>query len=49
MRDDIYLLVLLNDSKVVQYAERNRQQSDFSSRGKKYFTPSNDLINIESY
>ncbi|WP_391117153.1 hypothetical protein [Psychrobacillus sp. L3] len=30
MRDDIYLLVFLNDNKVVNYAEINRQQSNFS-------------------
>ena len=49
MRDDIYLLVFLNDSKVVQYAEINRQHSDFSIGEKEYLTPSNDLISIERY
>lgn len=49
MRDDIYLLVFLNDSKVVQYAEINRQQSNFSIGEKEYLTPSNDLISIERH
>ncbi|NMD72835.1 hypothetical protein HHO41_21675 [Bacillus sp. DNRA2] len=49
MRDDIYLLVFLNDNKVVQYAEINRQKSDFSIEEKEFLTPSNDLINIERY
>ena len=49
MRDDIYLLVFLSDSKVVSYAEINRQQSDFSIGEKEYITPSNDLISIERY
>lgn len=49
MRDDIYLLVFLSDSKVVQYAEINRQQSDFSIEENEYLTPSNDLIIIERY
>lgn len=49
IRDDIYLLVFLNDNKVVQYAEINRQKSDFSIEEKEYLTPSNDLINIERY
>ncbi|NMD69259.1 hypothetical protein HHO41_03090 [Bacillus sp. DNRA2] len=49
MRDDIYLLVFLSDSKVVQYAEINRQQSDFSIEEKEDLTPSNDLIIIERY
>ncbi|MEH7463952.1 hypothetical protein V7166_18235 [Bacillus thuringiensis] len=48
MRDDIYLLVFLNDDTVVQYAEinRNRQQSDFSV-DEKGFTPSNASITIQ--
>jgi len=33
-RDDIYLLVILNDNKVVHYAEINRQQSNFFRMGK---------------
>lgn len=48
-RDDIYLLVFLNDGKVVQYAEINRQQSDFSISEKEYLTPSNASINIERH
>lgn len=46
-RDDIYLLVFLNDDKVVQYAEINRQQSDFSIGEKKFLTPSNASIKIK--
>lgn len=49
IREDIYLLVLLNDNKVVHYAEINRQQSDFSIGEKEYLTPSNASINIERY
>ncbi|WRP07234.1 hypothetical protein U9J35_03445 [Rossellomorea aquimaris] len=48
-RDDIYLLVFLNDKKVVQYAEVKRQKSGFSIGGKDYLTPSDDLIKIERY
>ncbi|UOQ48761.1 hypothetical protein MUN88_00955 [Gracilibacillus caseinilyticus] len=47
MRDDIYLLVFLNKGKVVQYAEIERQDADFSIEGN--LTPSNDGINIERY
>lgn len=47
IRDDIYLLVFLNDNKVVHYAEINRQQSDFSVGEKEYLTPSNASINIK--
>ncbi|PGZ97836.1 hypothetical protein COE51_13305 [Bacillus pseudomycoides] len=43
MRDDIYLLVFLNEGKVIQYAEINRQQSDFSIGE---FTPSSSSIKI---
>jgi hypothetical protein len=46
-RDDIYLLVFLHDEKVIQYAEINRQKSDFSIGGSDYITPSKDLIKIE--
>ena len=47
IRDDIYLLVFLNDNKAVHYAEINRQQSEFSLGEKEYLTPSNASINIE--
>ncbi|MBE1554493.1 membrane lipoprotein lipid attachment site-containing protein [Sporosarcina limicola] len=47
IRDDIYLLVFLNDKKVVHYAEINRQQCSFSIAEKEYLTPSNDSINID--
>ncbi|SES44993.1 hypothetical protein [Psychrobacillus sp. OK032] len=47
IRDDIYLLVFLNNNKVVHYTEINRQQSDFSLGEQEYLTPSNAFINIE--
>ncbi len=46
-RDDIYLLVFLRDEEVIQYAEIDRQKSDFSMGGSDYITPSRDLIEIE--
>lgn len=49
MRDDIYLIVYLQDNKVVQYAEINCQQSDFNMGGQKYLTPSDSSIKIELY
>jgi hypothetical protein len=48
-RDDIYLLVFLNDDKVVQYIEVDRQGADFTIEEKKHLTPSDDLITIERY
>ncbi|MGE7595655.1 membrane lipoprotein lipid attachment site-containing protein [Peribacillus frigoritolerans] len=48
-RDDIYLLVFLNDDKVVQYSEVDRQGADFTIGEKKHLTPSDDLITIERY
>ena len=48
IRDDIYLLVFLNEDKVVQYAEINRQQSDFHWV-QKYLTPTDALLTIERY
>lgn len=47
IRDDIYLLVFLNEHKVVHYAEINRQQSDFSIEEKEYLTPAYASINIK--
>ena len=44
-RDDIYLLVFMNDQQVVQYAEIDRLKSDFSVKTK--LTPFNDSMNIE--
>ncbi|KAB2336345.1 hypothetical protein F7731_12745 [Cytobacillus depressus] len=46
-RDDIYLLIFLNNGKVVQYAEINRLQTSFSLADKEFLTPSNDIIYIE--
>jgi uncharacterized protein YxeA len=47
IRDDIYLLVFLNENKVVHYAEINRQQSDFFVGENEYLTPTNASIYIE--
>lgn len=46
-RDDIYLIVFLHEGKVVQYAEINRQKGYFSTRGKEYLSPSEDVLMIE--
>jgi hypothetical protein len=46
-RDDIYLLVFMNNEKVIQYVEIDRLGADFSIGEKKYLTPSDDLIMIE--
>lgn len=48
MRDDIYLLVFLNEEKVVQYAKIYRQQSDFHWEHK-YLTPTNSSLTIERH
>ncbi|RKQ17173.1 hypothetical protein D8M05_05785 [Oceanobacillus bengalensis] len=48
-RDDIYLLVFMNDEKVVQYVEVERQGADFTIGEKRYLTPSDDLIIIERH
>ncbi|WP_456276412.1 hypothetical protein [Bacillus sp. AK128] len=45
-RDDIYLLVFLYENSVVQYAEIQRQRSDFSVAE---LTPSNDVLKIIRY
>lgn len=47
LRDDIYLLVFINEGKVVQYAEIERVGTNFSLDDKEYLEPSNDIINIE--
>jgi hypothetical protein len=46
MRDDIYLLVFLNENKVVHFAEINRQKCSFTIGESEYLTPTNDLITI---
>lgn len=46
MREDIYLLVFLEESKVVKYAEVDSQGLSFSVK-KGPLTPMNDAINIE--
>ncbi len=48
-RDDIYLLVFINEDKPVQYAEIKRLGADFSINENTYLTPSNDLVKIEWY
>lgn len=45
-RDDIYLLVFINDDKVVQYVEVERHGADFTIGEKEYLTPLNDVISI---
>ncbi|MFB1051987.1 hypothetical protein [Paraliobacillus sp. JSM ZJ581] len=45
-RDDIYLLVFINDNKVVQYVEVERHGADFTIGEKEYLTPLNDVIII---
>ncbi|WP_258549638.1 hypothetical protein [Rossellomorea aquimaris] len=46
-RDDIYLMVFLNEDKVVQYAELKRQRTSFSIGEKDYLSPSEDVLKIE--
>ena len=46
-RDDIYLLVFVNEGKAVQYAEIDRLHNTFSLGDKEYLEPSNDVIYIE--
>ncbi|APH06457.1 hypothetical protein [Bacillus weihaiensis] len=48
-RDDIYLLVFMEDDKVVQYVEIDRQGADFKLGEKEYLTPYDDVIIIERY
>jgi hypothetical protein len=48
-RDDIYLLVFVNNEKVVQYAEIKRNQSDLSIDATEYITPSKALIKINRH
>lgn len=47
MRDDIYLLVFLNQEKVVQFAEIERLGFTITIGDQEYLTPSNDTIYIE--
>lgn len=46
-RDDIYLLVFVNEGKAVQYAEIERLHTTFSLEDKEYLEPTNDVIYIE--
>lgn len=47
LRDDIYLLIFLNNGEAVQYAEINRLETSFSLADRAYLTPADDLIYIE--
>lgn len=49
MRDDIYLMIFLNEGKVIQYAEIKRQYADFFIGSKEYLTPSDATIKIKRY
>ncbi|WP_036688762.1 hypothetical protein [Paucisalibacillus globulus] len=49
MRDDIYLLVFMNDDKVVQYVEVERHGADFTIEGNEYLTPAEDRIIIDRH
>lgn len=46
-RDDIYLLVFVNQGKVVQYAEIERLETSFSIGDQEYLDPANDILYIE--
>lgn len=46
-RDDIYLLVFVNEGKAVQYAEIERLHTTFSLGDKEVLEPTNDVIYIE--
>ncbi len=46
-REDIYLLVFLNEDNIVQYAEIERFGSNFAIGEKEYLTPTDDAISIE--
>lgn len=46
-RDDIYLLVFVDEGKAVQYAEIERLHTTFSLGDKEYLEPSDDVIYIE--
>ncbi len=48
-RDDIYLMVFVNDDQVIQYVEVERQGADFTIGEKKYLTPSDDVIQINRF
>ncbi|AYC30831.1 hypothetical protein D3873_10630 [Paenisporosarcina cavernae] len=48
-RDDIYLLVFVNDDEIVQYAEVKRHQSDFSIKQSDILTPENSIITITKH
>lgn len=46
-RDDIYLLVFVQDDQVIQYVEIERQGEDFSIGEHPYLTPKNPEIHIQ--
>ncbi len=47
MRDDLYLLVFMNEEKVVQYVEVEHQGVNLTIGETDYLSPSDDLIIIE--
>nr|WP_244516684.1 hypothetical protein [Alkalicoccus daliensis] len=48
-RDDIYLLVFMNDTKVVSYAEIERQQCSLNIGAQDYLTPAEDTVFIDRH
>ncbi len=46
IRDDIYLMVFVNGSKVVQYVELDRRMGELSLGEKDHLTPKKDFIRI---
>ncbi|WP_430786657.1 hypothetical protein VBD025_14380 [Virgibacillus flavescens] len=46
-RDDIYLLVFLQDEKVVQYAEISREHGELTMNSKDGITPSEPIIELK--
>lgn len=46
-RDDIYLLVFMNEEKVIQYVVVERQGVNLTIGDKEYLSPSEDLIMIQ--
>lgn len=46
-RDDIYLLVFLNEGEAIYYVEIDRLQSDFSMKEQDYLTPTKSVIKID--
>lgn len=49
MRDDIYLLVFVQNDTVIRYAELKRNGADYSIGDQAYLTPTESTIYIERY